>query len=103
MTLRVLGRYSSGVGSFEPGQVIDLSPDDEAFLLRDSPGSFTPVGSAADLAPVAEPASAPSADEASDDEDEADFDPNVGAMSTETASGLTVPDRRARGGRRRSE
>ena len=98
-TLRVLGRYTSARGGpFEPGQMLELSDDDAAWYLRDSPGSFAPAGSAAALAPP--PVAAAPADEADDDED--DFDP-TGAMSTVTASGLVVPDRRGRGGRRRTE
>ena len=97
-TLRVLGRYRSSFGSYEVGQVLTLSDEDAAWLLRDSPGSFALAGSAAALAPP--PVAAAPADEADDDED--DFDP-TGAMSTVTASGLVVPDRRGRGGGGRTE
>lgn len=90
--LRVLGRYRSSKGSWEPGQEIQVLDELGEFLLRDSPGSFSLAGAAA-MPPVAAPA---------DDEDDEDFDP-TGAMSTETASGLVVPDRRARGGRRRDQ
>ena len=76
--LRVLGRYRSGHGSFEPGQLLQLNDEQAEFLLRDSPSSFARVA-----APLSEP------------------EPDLSAMSTETASGLVAPDRRARGGRRR--
>lgn len=100
MKLLVRSRYRSGRGSFEPGQELELTEDEGAFLLRDSPGSFALAGSAAAVTPrsAAEPASTDE-DEAEEDDDA--FNP-LGAMSTETASGLTVPDRRARGGQRRS-
>lgn len=102
-TLKVLGRYRSGLGSFEPGQVLtDLTDEAAELLLRDSPGSFAPAG--AGTSPrVSAPASAQPPQVAPDDDaddDEDDFDP-TGAMSSETATGLVAPDRRARGGRRR--
>ena len=98
-TIKVLGRYRSSFGSFEVGQMLDLPEEDAAWLLRDSPGSFTLVGfTEAFLSPPAGPASL---DDDEDDEDDG-FDP-TGAMSTETALGLVVADRRARGGRRRAQ
>ena len=75
MKLYVTGRYRSSHGSYEPGQVLDVTEADAEFLLRDSPSSFAKV------APVV-------SDEAPDDD-----------MSEELATGLDVPDRRARGGR----
>jgi hypothetical protein len=94
MRLTVIGRYRSSFGSYEPGQELSLSDADAEFLLRDSPTSFALAGSA----PA--PAQAGPATSEFEEEEEDDFDP--GAMSTETASGLVVPDRRARGGRRRT-
>ena len=75
MKLYVTGRYRSSHGSYEPGQVLDVTEADAEFLLRDSPSSF------AKAAPVV-------SDEAPDD-----------AFSEELETGLDVPDRRARGGR----
>ena len=97
-TIKVLGRYRSSFGSFEVGQVLELPDEDAGWLLRDSPGSFRLVGSAEQTPDPPGPASI---DDEEDGEDD-DFDP-TGAMSTQTASGLVVPDRRGRGGRRRSE
>ena len=94
-TLKVVSRYSSGLGSFEPGQVLELTDEQAALLLRDSPGSFVAAGTAVRPAPPA----ATSTPEPDEDEDDT-FDP-TGAMSTETATGLTAPDRRGRGGSRR--
>lgn len=95
MRLRVLGHYSSSQGSYEPGQILDLSEEQAALLRRDSPGTFEVIyartnettGTDADAAP-----DAPS---------DADAAPEIAAMSTETATGLVVPDRRMRGGRKR--
>ena len=119
MKLTVLGRYRSSLGEFEPGQELSLSDEAAALLLRDSPGSFALAGSAAPPVtsqPASDPtggqdverhaqdhaneapehaASSPEADDAEEIED--DFDP-----TGKTASGLVVPDRRARGGRRRT-
>ena len=77
--VRCISDYRSGAGEWLAGKEDVLSDEDAAFLLRDSPGSFEIVS--------ATPENASPAD--------------YGAMSTETASGLTVPDRRARGGGRR--
>lgn len=80
MKLYVTGRYRSSHGSYEPGQVLDVTEADAEFLLRDSPSSFARE-KASPHAPVV-------SDEAPDDD-----------MSEELATGLDVPDRRARGGR----
>lgn len=40
MRLQVTGRYRSGYGSYEAGQVIDMTEEQAAILLRDSPGTF---------------------------------------------------------------
>jgi len=81
--LYCVGRYRSGAGSWEPGQEVDVPDELAAFLLRDSPSSFTTDAPGQERAP-----SAPA--------------PDVSDISTTTASDLTVPDRRARGGRRRT-
>jgi hypothetical protein len=87
MQLRCVGRYRSAAGSYDLGVLIDCTDETGAFLLRDSPSSFVRVDAGG------APAPAPS-----------DTSAALGAMSTTTATGLTVPDRRARGGRiRRGE
>jgi len=40
MRLFCISRYSSSLGSWEPGQEIDVKDDVAELLLRDSPGSF---------------------------------------------------------------
>lgn len=75
-TLRVLGRYRSSLGSYESGQVIELSDEEARFLRNDSPGTFE----------VVEPA-------------QSEYE----AISATTNTDLHVPDRRMRGGRRRAE
>lgn len=91
MILRCVGRYRSSAGAWNEGDEIHCTEEFGAFLLRDAPTSFvvnevpaseTVGDSAAVDLPVAEP-------------------PDLSAMSTETQSGLVVPDRRARGGKKR--
>jgi len=41
--LACISRYKSSLGAFEPGDLID-SPELEAALLQDSPGSFERAG-----------------------------------------------------------
>lgn len=77
--LRVISRYRSGLGSYEPGQDLHLDDETAARLIRDSPGSFKVAGSQPDPEPALD----------------------VTAMSTETETGLVAPDRRARGGHKR--
>lgn len=74
MKLRVIGRFRSDVDDFEVGQILSLPDEDGELFLRRSPSSFQRIDE-----PPAE----------------------VTAMSTETQTGLTAPDRRARGGRKR--
>lgn len=76
MRLICIGRYSSSLGTFGPGQVVDGRDELLEELLRDSRGSFRVDG----------PASAP----------------DLSAMSEELPTGLVAADRRMRGGRRRS-
>lgn len=40
MRLFCISRYSSSIGSWEPGQEIDVKDEVAELLLRDSPGSF---------------------------------------------------------------
>lgn len=40
MTLRCTSTYRSGPLHYNPGDLVYGTPDFEAFLLRDSPGSF---------------------------------------------------------------
>ena len=83
MKLRCVSRYSSHLGTFEPGQVFDVADKIGGELQRSSPGSFelyvVPI--------VAEETPAP----------------DLSAMSTETETNIKAPDRRARGGRRRKK
>ena len=84
MRLICTGRYRSGLGDYEEGQDVDVTDDVAGLLLRDSPGSFkipTP-DKPESVEPVEEPLT-------------------EAAMSTETQTGLTAPDRRARGGKKR--
>ena len=85
MRLVCTGRYRSALGDYNEGQDVDVTDDVAGLLLRDSPGSFKiPTPEKPELAPALEAAS-----EAID------------GMSTETETGLTAPDRRAGGGRKR--
>ena len=84
MKLAVKGRYSNAelpaevarggdsTVEFAAGQEVDVSDVLGEFLLRDSPGTFRLVKSG-----------------------------NLEAVSTETQTGITAPDRRARGGQSR--
>ncbi len=74
MRLNVLGRYRSGAGRYEAGQVIDVTDAQGEFLQRDSPGTFAIEGAEA---------------------------PALEHSIEETATGIKAPDRRARGGQRR--
>lgn len=78
LILRVQSRYRAGRVEYQPGQVLHFPDVEGKRLLRDSPESFTIV------------------------DEEAEPDPErVTAMSTQTA-GDFVPDRRVRGGRKRT-
>ncbi len=81
MRLVCLSRYRSALGDYSEGQDVDVTDDVAGLLLRDSPGSFK-IPTPDKPEPVAEPLT-------------------EAAMSTETQTGLTAPDRRARGGRKR--
>lgn len=80
MQLKVNSRYRTQAVSYEAGQIIDASEAEAAHLMADSPGTFSALGIPA---PVV-----------------ADV-PDLSAMSTETATGIVAPDRRARGGAKR--
>lgn len=73
--------YGFELAAYAEGDVIDVEDEIAAFLLRDSPGSFE------ESKPKPKPKSKPDAS----------------AMSTETETGVVAPDRRARGGRKRSK
>ncbi len=73
-----------GTFDFEDGQDVNVSDEIAEHLLRRSPSSF-----AVPVPPEPEPEPEP--------------EPDTSAMSTETATGLTTLDRRARGGRRRKQ
>ena len=85
MRLVCVSRYKSSLGSFVEGQDVDVNDELGGLLLRDSPGSFVP----AVINPEPDP-------------ERVEPEPDLSAMSTETETGITAPDRRARGGRRRS-
>lgn len=73
--------YSTQSEEWAVGKEDTVSSERAEFLLRDSPGSFVLIGQ--------------------EDGSPANPDVDLGAMSTETQTGLVAPDRRARGGRRR--
>ena len=83
MRLRAKSAYRSSWGEWPAGKTDTVSDEVGAFLLRDSPGTFEVVSDG----------------EGQGRQEEAEE--KLSAMSTETETGLVVPDRRARGGRRR--
>ncbi len=81
-TSRFRGEADNGeLFDFMPGQEVNVTEDVAAHLLHRCPGSF-------ELPVTVEPP-------------EPEPKPDTSAMSTETATGLTTLDRRARGGKRR--
>jgi hypothetical protein len=52
--LRCVSRYSSSLGAFQPGDLID-APQLVAALLADSPGSFEDAAVTLDVAAITEP------------------------------------------------
>jgi hypothetical protein len=81
MKLKCVSSFSNHEHSFEAGQEVNVSDEEAALLLRCSRESFNiPTPEKPEPAPV----------------------PDTSAMSTETQTGLTAPDRRARGGRKRT-
>ena len=84
MKLRCASAFKNEVGVYQPGDVFDIADAEGAYLLACSPDSFKRIDVARG------PASAAVAEA-------------VTAHSAETASGLVAMDRRARGGRVRSD
>ena len=82
MKLRAKSDYRSSWGEWAKGKTDTVSEEVGAFLLRDSRKTF----------------------EVLDGQEEQGWkeEEGLGAMSTLTQTGLVVPDRRARGGKRRS-
>ena len=97
--LKVKSRYRTQAIDYPEGMIIECTEAEAQALLDDSPGSFesvaevpaSNVGEAAadDLPAAADPVI----------EDEPEAEPDLAAMSTETATGLVVPDRKMRGGK----
>ncbi len=101
MRLTCISRWS-GMGpdgvehDFRVGQDINVTDYQAEYLQRISPSCFeNPAVIAAEKVTKAEEAKARAAKVKAEAPDE----PDTSAMSTKTATGLTVPDRRARGGR----
>ena len=97
MQLTVISRYRTQAITYEEGQVLDLTDEQAAALLNDSPGSFrrheVPASDEGQEAAAAGVVAAESP--------EAETVADLSAMSTETATGIVAPDRRGRGGRKR--
>lgn len=92
MILKCVGRYRTQNAEYAPGDDLHVSDEMGEFLLRDAPTSFVRVDEVPASAATGDAATAAVA-----------ADPDLTAMSTETQTGLVVPDRRARGGRKRSQ
>ena len=90
MKLYVNRRYSSShAGPFKAGDIIEVHDALGEFLMRDGEGIFEPISEAGIGGKAVPPPSTPV--------------PDLSAMSTETATGLVAPDRRARGGKVRTK
>ena len=76
MKLLCLEAYRTDFGTYSEGEEFEVEDEHGALLMRDAPSAFREV---------VEKAAKP-----------------VAAVSEEMASGQSAPDRRARGGRRRS-
>ena len=99
--LKVKSRYRTQAIDYPEGMIVECTDAEAQALLNDSPGSFESVAevpasnvgeaAAADDLPVvaAEPVI----------EEEPEPEPDLSAMSEETATGLVVPDRKMRGGK----
>ena len=83
MKLRAKSDYRSSWGEWPKDKTDTVSDEVGAFLLRDSPGTFEAL-------------------DGQEEQGREEIEERLGAMSTETQTGLVVPDRRARGGKRRS-
>jgi hypothetical protein len=88
--LECVSRFSNHEHDFKAGQEINVSDEEGALLMRCSPGSFR-----LPEPPKPEPVSEPEAEEPTEAE--------IAAMSTETETGIVAPDRRARGGKKRTK
>ena len=86
MRLTCISSFRAGPVSYEVGQAIDVSDEEGAYLLRCSPSSFRTGGT----------------DRTAEVRKQAPDEPDTSAMSTETQTGITAPDRRARGGAKRT-
>ena len=84
MRLMAKSGYRSAWGEWPKGKTDEVSDEVGAFLLRDSPGTFEVLDGQEEQGREAE-----------------GIEERLNAMSTETQTGLTAPDRRARGGRKR--
>ncbi len=82
MKLTCVSPYRTQSVAYVVGELIDVSDEEGELLLRESFAAFEKQGARAEKVKAEAP-------------DEAD----TSAMSTETATGLVVPDRRARGGK----
>lgn len=91
MIIKCVGRYRTQSRAYEPGDELHVSDDEGEFLLRDAPTSFARVDEVPASETAGEAATAAAAAE-----------PDLTAMSTETATGIVAPDRRARGGKKRA-
>ena len=78
--IKCIAAYRTQAVEWPVGKVEQVSDEVAALLLRDSPGSFEVVSPPSHGSPAS---------------------PQIAAMSSQTQTGLIVPDRRARGGRRR--
>jgi len=79
MKLRCVSRYTSSLGSYEPGQVFGVSDALGQDILNDGKENFELYVEPIEDTPA----------------------PDLSAMSTKTETGLVAPDRRGRGGRKR--
>ena len=96
MKLRCASVFKNEIGVYQPGDIFDIADAEGAYLLACSPDSFKRI----DVASRPDPTAA--VDEAEPDPTAA-VDEAVTAHSAEMASGLVAMDRRARGGRVRSD
>ncbi len=87
MKLTCVSPYRTQSVAYVVGELIDVSDEEGELLLRESFAAFEKQKTRAEKVKVEAP-------------DEVDVVAD-NAMSTETATGLVVPDRRARGGRKR--
>ena len=94
MRLTCISAYRTQSVAYVKGQAVDVNNEEGERLLRDSPGSFR-KGDPDHTADVRK--NAPDEPDAGADDTEA----KTAAISAETETGITAPDRRSRGGRKR--